>query len=101
MRLIFAPFGATAIVSDVCKKGDVDVLVVKLKSDFPSLNIVINNAGRAVLYDIADSKGAFEIAQEEMLTNYLSVIRLNEELRPVGKTQKKAAIVNVESVVGL
>jgi uncharacterized oxidoreductase len=91
--------GATAIVSDVCKKGDVDVLVVKLKSDFPSLNIVINNAGRAVLYDIADSKGAFEIAQEEMLTNYLSVIRLNEELLPLLKTQKEAAIVNVSSVV--
>jgi uncharacterized oxidoreductase len=93
--------GATAFVSDVCKKGDVDVLVVKLKSDFPSLNIVINNAGRAVLYDIADSKGAFEIAQEEMLTNYLSVIRLNEELLPLLKTQKEAAIVNVSSVVAL
>ena len=90
---------ATGIVSDVNKAAEVEVLVATLKKDFPGLNVVINNAGRAELYDIANSNGAFETAAEEMLTNYLSVIRLNEKLLPLLKTQKEAAIVNVSSVV--
>jgi uncharacterized oxidoreductase len=92
---------ATGINSDVSKKEEVDVLVATLTKDFPDLNIVINNAGRALAYDIANSNGAFEKAEEEMLTNYLSVIRLNEQLLPLLKKQKDAAIVNVSSVVAL
>ena len=34
-----------------------------------------------------------------MLTNYLSVIRLNEQLLPLLKQQPEAAIVNVSSIV--
>jgi uncharacterized oxidoreductase len=91
----------TGIVSDVSKAGDVEDLALILKNDFPDLNMVINNAGRAVLYDIGNSEGAFEIAEDEMRTNYLSVIRLNEKLLPLLKSRKEAAIVNVSSVVAL
>ena len=90
---------ATGILSDVSKEGDVDALVSRLAEDFPTLNLVINNAGRAILYDIANSEGAFDSAQDEMLTNYLAVIRLNEKLLPILKTQAEAALVNVSSVV--
>ncbi|HMC86653.1 MAG TPA: SDR family NAD(P)-dependent oxidoreductase [Chitinophagaceae bacterium] len=89
----------TGIVSDISKKEDTETLVAKLQKDFPQLNIVINNAGRALLYDIANSENAFEKAEDEMLTNYLSVIRLNEKLLPLLKEQREAAIVNVSSVV--
>ncbi len=89
----------TGILSDVSKAADTDALVATLTKDFPALNIVINNAGNAVLYDIANSENAFEKAQEEMLTNYLAVIRLNEKLLPLLKKQPEAAIVNVSSVV--
>src|SRR5450432_2659413 len=89
----------TGIVSDISKKEDTETLVAKLQKDFPQLNIVINNAGRALLYDIANSENAFEKAEDEMLTNYLSVIRLNEKLLPLLKEQRDAAIVNVSSVV--
>ncbi|PSR55507.1 short-chain dehydrogenase [Adhaeribacter arboris] len=90
----------TAIVSDVSKEADVTNLVNTLYSDFPDLNIVINNAGHALLYDITDpTVNAFEKAAEEMHTNYLSVIRLNEKLLPILKNQPEAAIVNVSSIV--
>ncbi|MHA4812542.1 SDR family NAD(P)-dependent oxidoreductase, partial [Flavitalea flava] len=59
---------ATGILSDVSKKEDTEVLVATLKKDFPELNMVINNAGRALLYDISQSEGAFEKAEDEMLT---------------------------------
>lgn len=90
---------ATGIVSDVSKKEDTDALVQQLKNDFPNLNIVINNAAAAAIFDIGNSDNAFEKAETEMLTNYLSVIRLNEKLLPLLKLQKEAAIVNVSSVV--
>lgn len=93
--------GATGIVSDISKEGDVEALVDTLTRDFPGLNLVINNAGRALVYNIGDSEGAFDMAQDEMLTNYLSVIRLNEKLLPMLKAQPEAAIVNVSSVVAL
>jgi len=92
---------ATGIVSDVSKKQDVEALVATLKRDFPRLNVVINSAGRAVVYDIGNSTDAFTKAEDEMLTNYLSVIRLNEKLLPLLKRQPEAAIVNVSSVVAI
>lgn len=92
---------ATAIVSDVSKEEDTSALVERIKKDFPTLNIVVNNAGKAFLYDISSSEDAFGKAGEEMLTNYLSVIRLNEQLLPLLKSQKDAAIVNVSSIVAI
>jgi uncharacterized oxidoreductase len=92
----------TAIVSDVSKEADVKALVAKLNTEFPGLTMVINNAGRALLYDIAEEGvNGFEKGADEMHTNYLSVIRLNELLLPLLKKQKEAAIVNVSSIVAI
>ena len=90
----------TAIVSDVSNPEDVDRLVAQINAGFPQLNMVINNAGQAHLYDLtAENANVFEKAEDEMLTNYLSVIRLNEKLLPLLKKQQSAAIVNVSSIV--
>ncbi len=90
----------TPILCDVSKAEDVAELVKKITTEFPTLNVVINNAGRAILYKLTDeNSNAFEKAEDEMLTNYLSIIRLNEKLLPHLKKQKEAAIVNVSSVV--
>ncbi len=93
--------GATGIVSDVSKKSDVEALVSRVTREFPDLNVVVNNAGRAVLYDIGNSESAAETAQDEMDTNYISVLRLNEKLLPLLKIQDEAAIVNVSSIVAI
>lgn len=90
----------TTILSDVSKAEDVDQLVSRIKAEFPQLNIVINNAGRALFYNLADpSQDAFANAEDEMLTNYLSIIRINQKLLPVLKQQESSAIVNVSSIV--
>ncbi len=90
----------STIVSDVSNAEDVENLVSQIKSEFPDLNMVINNAGRALVYDITEENvNAFEKAEDEMLTNYLSIIRLNEKLLPVLKTNDNPTIVNVSSVV--
>ena len=88
-----------AFVSDVSNKDHVDELVEHLTSEFPRLNTIINNAGRAMMYNVIDEGiNAFEKTQEEMLTNFLSVVRLNEKLLPLLRKQQASAIVNVTSV---
>lgn len=88
------------LVSDISNENDVDRLVATLENDFPALNMVINNAGRALVYNLLnENANAFENARDEIFTNYLSVIRLNEKLLPLLKKQAEAAIVNVSSTV--
>ena len=89
----------TGIVSDVSNENDVSTLVERLKKDYPNLNLVINNAGSAGVHNLNANEGAYKIAGEEILTNYLSIVRLNEKLLPVLQKQTEAAIVNVSSVV--
>lgn len=91
----------TPIVSDVSKEEDVLALAARLKKEFPSLNIVINNAAAAHLYKLEAGANAYSKAAEEMHTNYLSVIRLNEILLPLLSQQPAAAIVNVSSIVAI
>jgi uncharacterized oxidoreductase len=90
----------TGIVSDIASGPDTDKLVDLLYSEHSDLNVVINNAGAAYAYRLnEDGAGAFEKASEEILTNYLAIVRLNEKLLPLLRSQKEAAIVNVSSIV--
>jgi uncharacterized oxidoreductase len=88
----------TAIAADVTSPADTSRLVSRLHKDFPALNVVVNNAGHAYAYLMEEGANTFEKAGEEMLTNYLSVIRLSEQLLPLLKKQPEAAIVNVSSI---
>ena len=88
----------TGIACDVTNEEDVNQLVNKLSSEFPNLNLVINNAGQAYINTLTNGRG-FEQAGHEMLTNYLSIIRINEKLLPILTAQEEAAIVNVSSIV--
>ncbi|CAG5071372.1 hypothetical protein DYBT9623_03409 [Dyadobacter sp. CECT 9623] len=91
----------TGIVSDVTNPADVEQLVSRLQTEFPQLNVVINNAGKAAYYDLDEGKDPAQIAEDEMLTNYLSVIGLNDALLPQLKKAGEAAIVNVSSIAAL
>jgi uncharacterized oxidoreductase len=90
----------TAIVSDVADAADVDRLVKLLYTEHPDLNVVINNAGKAFVYDlVGEGVDGFDKAGQEMQTNYLAIIRLTEKLLPLLRKQPEAAIVNVTSIV--
>lgn len=89
----------TAIACDVSNEKEVNAMVERLYKDFPQLNVLINNAGRAHAYSLTDDYNAFEKASDEIMTNYLSVINLTEKLLPLLKRQIEPAIVNVSSIV--
>jgi len=88
----------TPIVCDVTVQDDVDKLADFLQKNFPDLNVVINNAGKAFYYKLDGENNAFKNAEEEILTNFLSIIRLNQKLLPLLKKAGSAAIVNVSSI---
>lgn len=91
---------AIGIQSDMSNEADTNALVEKISKEYPNLNVVVNNAGAAHVYDLtAENVHASAKAQDEMITNYFSIIRLNEKLLPLLKQQKESAIVNVSSIV--
>ncbi|SKC99247.1 uncharacterized oxidoreductase [Chitinophaga ginsengisegetis] len=91
--------GVKGIVSDVTSDKAVAQLVATLQEEYPSLNILINNAGRAFAYELSENANAAGKAVEEMDTNFFAVIRLTEKLLPLLTKQPEAAIVNVTSIV--
>ncbi|WCT14773.1 SDR family oxidoreductase [Mucilaginibacter jinjuensis] len=91
--------GVSYFVGDVSSEADTLKLVDYINQNFPQLDVLINNAGRAVVYQLTDNANAFDIASDEILTNYLAIIRLTEKLLPVLRAQKEAVIVNVTSIV--
>lgn len=91
--------GVTGIVCDVTDTNAVDALVQKVKTEYPQLNVLVNNAGVANLYKLGEGAGAFEKAKQEFAVNYFGPVLLTEKLLPVLKQQPEAAIVNITSNV--
>lgn len=89
----------TAIACDISVASDVENLVKQVKDNFSDLSVLINNAGVAYAYKVSAGANAFDKASEEILINYLSLVRLTESLIPVLNEQSEAAVVNVSSIV--
>ncbi|MDB4903600.1 MAG: family NAD(P)-dependent oxidoreductase [Mucilaginibacter sp.] len=84
--------------ADVTSSGDVDRLYQAISSKYGRLDVLINNAGKGYTYELASGQDAFEKASQEVLTNYLSVIRMVDKFVPLLSVPNESAIVNVSSV---
>ncbi len=93
--------GAVPIVADITDAAAVDALVSQIQQEFPTLNMLFNNAAHAVAYTLSPDADAYSKASEEFNTNVLSVIRLTEKLWPVLEKQPNAAVVNITSIVSM
>jgi uncharacterized oxidoreductase len=87
------------ISGDVTNSESTDQLVAKIKEQHPELNLVINNAGYADVYELDENANAFPKASQEMETNYLSIVSLTEKLLPTLLQNENASVVNVTSIV--
>ncbi|WP_430406320.1 SDR family oxidoreductase [Fluviicola sp.] len=87
------------ISGDVTDSESTDQLVAQIKQEHPELNIVINNAGYADVYQLDADANAFSKASWEMETNYLSIVGLTEKLLPTLLKNENSAVVNVTSIV--
>ncbi|MDJ1480865.1 SDR family NAD(P)-dependent oxidoreductase [Cytophagaceae bacterium YF14B1] len=91
--------GITAIACDVTREADIEKLVTRIQQEYPTLSVLVNNAGVANLYKLGEQAGAFQKAKQEFEVNYFAPLLLTEKLLPVLSQQSEAAIVNITSNV--
>ncbi len=89
------------IVCDITKGDEVAQLYQTISNKFPSLSVLVNNAGVGFAYDPDNKNPLLDNARKEIETNYLSIIRMNEVFLPLLYKQKEAAIVHITSPLAL
>jgi uncharacterized oxidoreductase len=84
------------VKSDVSEPGEIESLCKKVTSEFPALNVLINNAGIMRTINFHDA-ATLESLTQEIDINLKGPIRMAMALLPHLKKQGEAAIVNVTS----
>jgi uncharacterized oxidoreductase len=83
-------------VFDLQQEADRKQLVSEVITDFPKLNVLINNAGIQNETDLTDAS-AFNNIRAEVETNLLAPLHLGALLIPHLKTKSEAAIIEITS----
>ena len=83
--------------SDVSKPEDIIMLQQQVVKQFPSLNMLINNAGEMRKINLHDANIDLTDITREIQINLIGPIRMVQQFLPHLKAQKSAAILNVTS----
>lgn len=83
--------------SDVSNPKDIEQLYKDVTTQFPKLNIIINNAGMMRLIDLQDQSLDLENINREIATNLTGTIQMVHQFLPHLLKQKSSGIVNVSS----
>lgn len=89
--------GMHAVTLDVSRADAIRDFATRIVSDFPRLNVVVNNAGIMRAEDLLADAVDLADAEATVTTNLLGPIRLNAALLPHLRAQARAAILNVSS----
>ncbi|KQP66824.1 SDR family oxidoreductase [Nocardioides sp. Leaf285] len=76
----------------------IDALCAQLVADLPSVDFVVNNAGRSIRRSLALSQDRFHDFERTMQLNYFGAIRLVMGLLPTMREQGRGHVVNVSSI---
>lgn len=87
-----------AIQGDLSVEADRIRIAKELKTNYPEVNVIVNNAGAAFGYLLSETTNAHEKAAIEMNTNYFSVIHFTELMLPHLLEKSEAAVANVSSI---
>src|SRR4051795_8882351 len=92
--------GGTAYVH-ACDLSDleaIDALCTRLATDLPSIDFVVNNAGRSIRRSLRLSQGRFHDFERTMQLNYFGAVRLVMGLLPKMREGHRGHIVNISSI---
>jgi NAD(P)-dependent dehydrogenase (short-subunit alcohol dehydrogenase family) len=76
----------------------IDDLCKKLTSELPSVDFLVNNAGRSIRRSLKLSQDRFHDFERTMQLNYFGAIRLIIGLMPMMREQERTHIVNISSI---
>ena len=92
--------GGTAYVfpCDLSDLEAIDRLCEQISTEVPSVDFVVNNAGRSIRRSLRLSQDRFHDFERTMQLNYFGAIRLIMGLMPAMHQQKSGHIVNISSI---
>ena len=92
--------GGTAYVytADLSDMESIDDLCERMLADHPSIDVLVNNAGRSIRRSISLSLDRFHDFERTMQLNYFGAIRLVMGLLPHMQERKFGHVVNVSSI---
>ena len=93
--------GLKTLRCDLTHPGDTAAMVEKIKSDFPGLNMLINNAGIQYNYRFDDGADHVTKIDHEINANFSSHLRLTDALLPLLMAKREAAVVNISSALSI
>ena len=89
--------GIKSITLDVSDPKSIQSFVARVTNDYPSLNVLINNAGIMRPENLLDASNDLSTAEKTVTTNLLGPIRLTAALLPLLRKQPRATIMTVSS----
>jgi len=89
--------GMKSLTLDVSDPKSIQSFAAQLTKDYPSLNVLINNAGMMRPENLLEQQNDLSDAETTIATNLLGPIRLTAELLPLFRKQPHATIMNVSS----
>jgi uncharacterized oxidoreductase len=89
--------GMKSVTLDVSDPKSIQSFAAQAKKDYPSLNVLINNAGMMRLENLLEASNDSSTAEKTVTTNLLGPIRLTAALLPSLRKQPRATIMNVSS----
>ena len=89
---------AYAYTADLSDYDSIDALVEKIFADHPSVDMLVNNAGRSIRRSVALSYDRFHDYERTIKLNYLGTVKLVLGLLPHMREKKSGHIVNVSSI---
>jgi len=89
--------GMKSLTLDVSDPKSIQSFAAQLTKDYPSLNVLINNAGMMRPENLLEAPKYLSDAESTVVTNLLGPIRLTAALLPLLLKQPHATIMNVSS----
>lgn len=89
--------GMKSLVLDIEDRSAIRAFAGRLASEFPTLNVLINNAGIMRSEDLRNQQDDLADAESIVTTNLLGPIRLTAALLPLLRKQAHSTIINVSS----
>ena len=89
--------GMKSLVLDIEDRTAMRSLATRLASEFPAVNVLINNAGISRSENLLDQQDDLADAEAMVTTNLLGPIRLTAALLPLLRKHEHSTIINVSS----
>ncbi|GAA1910927.1 SDR family oxidoreductase [Nocardioides lentus] len=95
-----AEAGGRAVVApcDLSDLEAIDRLCEQLTADLPTIDVVVNNAGRSIRRSLKLSQDRFHDFERTMQLNYFGAVRLVMGLLPTMRAQRAGHVVNISSI---